>query len=81
MTAHPHPHIAPGLVGAAGWRKSSHSEGTGNNCVEVADLTNTTRSAIAIRDSKQPNGPAMLVTPAGWTSFITTVKAAESPSL
>ena len=34
----------------ATWRKSSYSNGTGGNCVEVADLP----SGRAVRDSKHP---------------------------
>ncbi|WP_149263396.1 DUF397 domain-containing protein [Actinomadura sp. K4S16] len=35
------------------WRKSSHSDGTGGECVEVA----ATPGRLLIRDSKDPNGP------------------------
>ncbi|WP_345016933.1 DUF397 domain-containing protein [Actinomadura keratinilytica] len=42
--------------GVSMWRKSSHS-GSGNACVEVADL----RSAgVAVRDSKDPSGPVLM---------------------
>ncbi|WP_344453031.1 DUF397 domain-containing protein [Actinomadura kijaniata] len=34
------------------WRKSSHSNDSGANCVEVAASPNT----VAIRDSKNPDG-------------------------
>ncbi|GAA2426336.1 DUF397 domain-containing protein [Actinomadura vinacea] len=37
------------------WRKSSYSGGNGGNCIEVADLPTT----IAIRDSKDPDGPQL----------------------
>jgi len=39
------------------WRKSSHSGGNGGECVEVADNA----EAIGIRDSKDPDGPRLLV--------------------
>lgn len=35
------------------WRKSSHSDSEGGNCVEVAGIP----TAIAVRDSKNPDGP------------------------
>ncbi|NMO57700.1 DUF397 domain-containing protein [Actinoplanes sp. TBRC 11911] len=49
------------------WRKSQRSNGNGgNNCVEVAFLA----GAVAVRDSKEPDGPALLFTDAEWTSFV-----------
>jgi hypothetical protein len=46
------------------WKKSSYS-GNGN-CVEVAKPP----AAVAVRDSKDPNGPALSFTPDAWTAFI-----------
>ncbi len=58
--------LATDLPGAI-WRKSSRSNGNGgNNCVEVAALS----TAIAVRDSKNPDGPALICTPAEWAAFI-----------
>ncbi|MFC8012622.1 DUF397 domain-containing protein [Streptomyces cinereoruber] len=54
------------LTGAR-WRKSSYSGDTGGNCIEVADLA----AHIAVRDSKNPEGPAFLTTPAAFTAFVT----------
>jgi hypothetical protein len=52
-----------------GWRKSSRS-GYNGNCVEFAQLGN----AIAVRDSKNPTGPALLFTPTEWKHFIDAAK-------
>lgn len=52
------------------WRKSSHSSGQGA-CVEVADL----RAVIAVRDSKDPDGPKLVFPAAGWQVFTDAVKA------
>ncbi|MFF4413093.1 DUF397 domain-containing protein [Streptosporangium sp. NPDC001559] len=49
------------------WRKSSLSSAEGGNCVEVA--TNFP-DLVAVRDSKDPSGPALAFTPAQWRSFI-----------
>ncbi|TDD65111.1 DUF397 domain-containing protein [Actinomadura rubrisoli] len=35
------------------WRKSSHSTSNGENCVELARITN----GVATRDSTDPDGP------------------------
>jgi Domain of unknown function (DUF397) len=53
------------------WFKSSFSNGQGGACVECA--TNLC-GIIAVRDSKQPHGPKLLLTPADWHSFIASVK-------
>ncbi len=63
---------APDLA-TARWRTSSFS---GNNgvCVEVADLDGGYR---AVRDSKNPAGPALTFTAAEWAAFTTGVRAGE----
>ncbi|SNT56544.1 protein of unknown function [Actinomadura meyerae] len=42
----------------AKWRKSSHSGPNGGNCVELADAA----GVVAVRDSKDPDGPVLLLT-------------------
>ncbi|MFF6882117.1 DUF397 domain-containing protein [Streptomyces sp. NPDC012421] len=53
-------------LGVATWRKSSHSGDTGGHCIEFADLA----AHIAVRDSKNPEGPAFLASPAAFTAFV-----------
>ncbi|WP_067677819.1 DUF397 domain-containing protein [Nocardia miyunensis] len=50
----------------AKWFKSSRSEGSAN-CVEVAWLE---RDRVGVRDSKNPNGPALTFTPGEWDAFV-----------
>ena len=59
------------LAGAQ-WRKSSYSGGSGGNCVEVA--TNLP-GLVAVRDSKNPAAPALLLTPTQWRALITSLRA------
>ncbi|MFK4222316.1 DUF397 domain-containing protein [Streptomyces sp. NPDC019890] len=47
------------------WRKSSYSGDTGGECVEVAAQP----CRIAVRDSKNPDGPAFTVAPATFAAF------------
>ncbi|WP_242903113.1 DUF397 domain-containing protein [Actinomadura terrae] len=53
------------------WRKSSHSGPHGGECVEIADAS----AAIIVRDSKNPNGPRLALTPVAWQMFTNNVKA------
>lgn len=56
------------------WRKSSRSNGNGgSNCVEVAFLD----AAVAVRDSKDQSGPALMFSSAEWTEFVNSAKAGE----
>lgn len=57
----------------AAWRKSSRS-GSSGNCVEVAG---NLPGAVAVRDSKDPDGPVLLFPAAGWRSFLSAAKAGE----
>ncbi len=70
-------YMAPQLTSTgASWRKSSYSDGAGNNCVEITDLTATSFAGVGIRDSKDPHGPALLVTPASFAALINSVQNA-----
>ncbi|MEV5531569.1 DUF397 domain-containing protein [Streptomyces prunicolor] len=44
------------------WLKSSYSNDSGGNCVEIANLIRT-HTRIAVRDSKLPHGPALTLPP------------------
>lgn len=52
----------------ARWFKSSRS-GNNGSCVEVAFVGD----AVATRDSKDPSGPALVVSPGAWRAFLATV--------
>ena len=54
------------------WHKSTHSNGSGGACVEVA---RNLPGIVAVRDSKNPDGPALIVSGDEWASFITRLQA------
>jgi len=56
---------------SADWRKSTFSSSNGGNCVEVA---RNLPGVVAVRDSKDPDGPALAFTPADWEAFTARLK-------
>lgn len=54
------------------WRKSSASSSNAN-CVEVRGQGDT----IAVRDSKNPEGPKLTFATTAWSEFVTGIKHGE----
>lgn len=52
------------------WRKARRSGGQGDACVEVARFPET----VAVRDSKDPNGPKLQLTPETFRTILNTLK-------
>ncbi|WP_328951749.1 DUF397 domain-containing protein [Streptomyces sp. NBC_00184] len=52
--------------------KSSYSNTSGGDCLEVADGH---PGLVPVRDSKRPHGPVLLVDAAAWAPFVEAVKA------
>lgn len=53
--------MTPNDLSRAVWRTSSHS-GQNGNCIEVV----TAPCAVAVRDSKNPDGPKLILSPGQW---------------
>ncbi|WP_155054397.1 DUF397 domain-containing protein [Streptomyces blattellae] len=60
----------PELISAR-WRRSSYSNANGGECVEI---TEDFPGVVPVRDSKTPNGPALVVTAGSWTAFVAALK-------
>lgn len=60
------------------WRKSSRS-GNGANCIEAAVVGHKADAGrlVLIRDSKNPNGAILAISPAEWHAFIAEVKGGK----
>ncbi|GGU67039.1 hypothetical protein GCM10010211_35330 [Streptomyces albospinus] len=52
------------------WRKSSYSNTSGGECIEVSD---DFPALVPVRDSKSPDGPALVFGAAAWESFAAAV--------
>ncbi|MCG0285559.1 DUF397 domain-containing protein [Streptomyces sp. PSAA01] len=55
----------------ASWHKSSYSSNGGGECVEVAD---NLPGIVPVRDSKDPDGPALIFSNGSWSAFIASLK-------
>jgi len=64
-------------LGPVEWRKSSASNPSGN-CVEVTALADGT---VAVRNSRQPDGPALVYTRAEVAAFLAGVRNGEFDDL
>lgn len=60
-------------VADAAWFKSSYSGGNETECVECA----RTGSVTLVRDSKQPDGPVITISPDAWRVFVGAVEQRE----
>jgi hypothetical protein len=60
--------------GTGSWIKSSYSGPTGGNCVEVAFLAD---GDVAMRNSRDPGGPALIFTMAEWDAFLAGARDGE----
>ncbi|MFE0797300.1 DUF397 domain-containing protein [Streptomyces mutabilis] len=69
--------LVPSAADLVGWRKSTYSGNEAGSCLEVVDGH---PDGIPVRDSKDPLGPALVFSAAGWRSFIRTLKEAPPPS-
>lgn len=60
-------------LSGAKWRRSTRCDNSGPNCVEVAFVD----GAVAVRDSKNPTGPALVFTASEWDAFTGGAKNGE----
>jgi hypothetical protein len=58
-------------VTGSAWRTSSYSGSNGGACVEIG----TAGSAVAVRDSKRPDGPQLAFAADTWKTFTEQLKA------
>ncbi len=71
MVEHAHGGIPASQLPVAEWRKSSFSNPSGN-CVEIGRLPDR---RLAVRNSRFPDGPALIFTPAQWQPFLASIRA------
>ncbi|WP_433889096.1 DUF397 domain-containing protein [Streptomyces sp. CA-111067] len=64
-------------LSGADWFKSSYSDNQGGECVEGARLAD---GSMAVRDSKDPQGPALIFPADAWTAFAAATREGEFPT-
>ncbi|MBW5423256.1 DUF397 domain-containing protein [Streptomyces sp. BG9H] len=74
MTAMPRYVPSSTTLQGARWQRSSRSNGM-NNCVETATLdSGAPAGLLAVRDSKNTAGPALLFSPGPWETFVNSLR-------
>jgi hypothetical protein len=63
----------PAAQWPAAWRKSRYSSPSGN-CVQIAELPD---GVVAVRNSRDPDGPALSFTRAEWQAFLRGAREGE----
>ncbi|MFE9398408.1 DUF397 domain-containing protein [Streptomyces flavidovirens] len=58
-------------LSTATWHKSSYSDGSGGNCLEVSD---DHPGIVPVRDSKDLLGPTLVFRVGAWSAFVAGVK-------
>ena len=56
------------------WHKSTFSNGSGGDCVEIAS---NLPGIVAVRDSKDREGPKLTVSDQAWSAFVQAIKHGE----
>ncbi|WP_073765828.1 DUF397 domain-containing protein [Streptomyces sp. CB02923] len=69
MSSNPHP-----IATTHGWQKSSYSNGTGGECLEVSKHSDAT---ILVRDSKHSGGPVLGFPWPAWQEFVRAVQRCD----
>ena len=54
-------------LNSAHWRRSSYSNANGGSCVEI---TEDLPGVVPVRDSKNPQGPVLVVPASIWDTFV-----------
>ncbi|NKQ26720.1 DUF397 domain-containing protein [Streptomyces galbus] len=67
----------PNASALHGWRKSTYSGNEGGSCIEVLDGYPT---GVPVRDSKVPQGPALVFPSTIWTSFVAAIQNGSFPA-
>ncbi|MFH8981149.1 DUF397 domain-containing protein [Streptomyces varsoviensis] len=67
--------VIPDASSLEGWRKSSYSGGSNGSCLEVIDGYVT---GVPVRDSKDPQGPAIVCGRVAWASFVAFAAGCEA---
>ncbi|WP_371800869.1 DUF397 domain-containing protein [Streptomyces sp. NBC_01732] len=52
------------------WVKSTYSDGNGGQCIEWSPTYAKAHGVVPVRDSKDPSGPALMLSPEGFAGLV-----------
>ncbi|MFE1174122.1 DUF397 domain-containing protein [Streptomyces sp. NPDC058773] len=67
-------------IGPTQWVKSSYSSAEGGNCVEWSPAHASAHGIVPVRDSKDPEGPALTFEATTWSAFVTGLQTGKLPA-
>lgn len=59
------------------WISSSYSQNNGGECVEWAPGYAAAHGVVPVRDSKNPQGPALMVSPSAFADLVALARSAD----
>ncbi|MYT12669.1 protein of unknown function (DUF397) [Streptomyces sp. SceaMP-e96] len=59
------------------WIKSSYSDANGGECLEFSRARTEPHGLVPVRDSKDPDGPALIFAAGDWSSFVSAIKRGQ----
>ncbi|MFF9782472.1 DUF397 domain-containing protein [Streptomyces nigrescens] len=59
------------------WIKSSYSDANGGECLEFSRALTEPHGLVPVRDSKDPDGPALIFAAGDWSSFVSAIKRGQ----
>ncbi|MCP3822534.1 DUF397 domain-containing protein [Streptomyces sp. A3M-1-3] len=60
------------------WVRSSYSGPEGGQCVEWSPAYAKTHQVVPVRDSKNPTGPVLMLSPEGWAGLVEFATTADA---
>ncbi|MFJ8231693.1 DUF397 domain-containing protein [Streptomyces sp. NPDC094448] len=66
-----------GDIASQNWTSSSYSQSNGGECVQWVPEYASVHGVVPVRDSKNPGGPALIISTAAWSGLVALARGAD----